>query len=89
MKMTNRGRLASVFYWIGVSTTLASIALVLLGNTKIFAAVQHTNFPLAWKFAIVAVFAFLVSEICQSATSFNHEQKHDSRHALDHTPYEI
>ena len=89
MKKTSRGRLASVFYWIAVSMTFASIALVLLGNTKLIAMVQHTSFPLAWKLAIVAVLAFLAAEICHPASSFNREQKHDSRHALDHTPYEI
>lgn len=89
MKMISRGRLASVFYWIGVSMTFASIALVLLGNTRLIATVQHTSFPLAWKLAIVAVLGFLASEICHSASSFNREQEQDSRHALDHTPYEI
>jgi hypothetical protein len=89
MKKTSRGHLASIFYWIGVSMTFASIALVLLGNTKLIATVQHTSFPLAWKLAIVAVLAFLASEICHSASSLNHRQEHDSRHALDHTPYEI
>ena len=89
MKMTSRSRLASFFYWVGVATTLACIALVLLGNTHWIAAVQHTSFPLAWKFAIVAVFAFLAYEICNAASSFNREQKHDSRRALEHTPYEI
>jgi len=89
MKKTSRGHWASIFYWVGVSMTFASIALVLLGNTKLIATVQHTSFPLAWKLAIVAVITFLASEICHSASSFNREQKHDSRHALDHTPYEI
>jgi len=67
--------------------TLASIALVLLGNTKLIATVQHTSFPLAWKFAIVAVFAFLLGEVCHSTSS--HEEAQDSRHTLEHTPYEI
>jgi hypothetical protein len=89
MKMTSRGRLASVFYWIGVWMTLASVALVLLGNTKWVATVQHTSFPLAWKSAIVAVLAFLAGEICQAASSFNREKDHDSQHSLEHTPYEI
>ena len=89
MKKISRSRLASIFYWIGVSMTFASIALVLLGNTKWIAIVQHTSFPLAWKLAIVAVLAFLGSEICHSASSFHREHEHDSRHVLDHTPYEI
>jgi len=89
MKMMSRGRLASVFYWIGVSMTFASIALVLLGNTKILATVQHTSFPLAWKLAIVAVLAFLGSEICHSTSSLNRRPEPDSRRQLEHTPYEI
>lgn len=90
MTTTNRARLASFFYWLGVATTLASIALVLLGNTEWGARVQHTNFPLAWKFAGVAVLAFLAREICHPAFPFHPDnQKQDSRRALDHTPYEI
>jgi len=89
MKIANRDSWASVFYWIGVVTTLAAIALVLLGNTKWGAAVQHTSFPLAWKFAIVAVVAFLAREISRPNVALRHTQDSDSRHALDHTPYEI
>lgn len=88
MKKTRRGRLAAIFYWVGVAATLASIALVLLGNTKMFAPVQHTGFPLAWKFAIVAVLAFLGGEICQTASPHT-ENDGDVRHKLEHTPYEI
>lgn len=87
--MTGRNRLASVFYWIGVLMTFASIALVLLGNTKWVATVQHTSFPLAWKFAIVAVIAFLADEVCGSSSSFHRDNDSDSRRKLDHTPYEI
>jgi len=89
MKMISRVRLASFFYWVGVSMTFASIALVLLGNTRLIATVQHTSFPLAWKLAIVAVVAFLGSEICHSGSSLNRHPEPDSRHALEHTPYEI
>jgi hypothetical protein len=67
--------------------TFASIALVLLGNTKWGAMVQHTNFPLAWKFAGVAILAFLAGEICHPAFTF-HKREQD-RQPLDHTPYEI
>ncbi len=89
MKKTSRGRLASIFYWIGVSMTFASIALVLLGNTKLFATVQHTSFPLAWKFAIVAVLAFLGDDDLPFGFLCPLRQDRDSRHALEHTPYEI
>jgi hypothetical protein len=88
MNTTFRDRLASVFYWIGVVATLATITLVLLGNTKWGAQVQHTSFPLAWKFAIVALVSFLGGEICRPAL---HRDRHatDSGHSLEHTPYEI
>ena len=90
MKTSNRERWAMIFYWVGVASTFASIVLVLLGNTKWGATVQHTSFPLAWKFAGVAVLSFLVGEICHPAFPFHPDnQKHDSRHSLDHTPYEI
>ena len=90
MKTSNRERWASVFYWIGVAATVASIALVLLGNTKWGAQVQHTSFPLAWKFAGVAVLSFLVGEICRPAFPFHHENHiQKSQDPLDHVPYEI
>jgi hypothetical protein len=89
MKVNRRAKWASVFYWIGVAMTLSSIALVLSGNTKWGATVEHTNFPLAWKFAIVAVLAFLAGEICLPAFPFNREKDSEARHSLKHTPYEI
>ena len=89
MKNTRPSRLAAIFYWIGVTATLASIALVLLGNTKMFATVQHTSFPLAWKFAIVAVLGFLGDEVCHAASAPHTERERDLRHSLEHTPYEI
>jgi len=89
MKIANRDRWASTFYWIGVVSTFAAIALVLVGNTKWGAAVQHTRFPLAWKLAIVAVVAFLAREICRPSVPVTHSADADSRRTLDHTPYEI
>ena len=88
--MANRDRWAMRFYWLGVVMTLASITLVLFGNTSWFSGVEHTNFPLAWKFAIVAVLAFLAGEICRPAFLFHAstDQK-SSRDSLDHIPYEI
>ena len=90
MKAVSRDRWASGLYWIGVVMTFAAIALVLLGNTKWGARVEHTSFPLAWKFAGIAVIAFLAGEICRPAFPFHRENRaDDARHALDHTPYEI
>jgi hypothetical protein len=90
MKTSNsRERFASAFYWVGVIMTLGAIGLVLAANTKWGAAVQHTSFPLAWKFAIVAILAFLAGEICHPAFPFSREKDLDSAHSLEHTPYEI
>jgi hypothetical protein len=90
MKVSSRERIASISYWLGVIATLGSIGLVLVGNTKWGATVQHTSFPLAWKFAGGAVIAFLVGEICHPAFPLHTDsRKQDSRHAFEHTPYEI
>jgi len=90
MKKTSRDRWASGFYWLGVVMTVASITLVMLGNTKWGAVVEHTSFPLAWKFAGVAVVAFLAGEICRPAFALHREsQGLDSQPDLDRIPYEI
>jgi len=88
MMTTKRERWSSRFYWIGAVMTFSTIALVLLGNTRLVAPVEHTNFPLAWKFAIVAVLAFLAREFCRPASHLR-EPVSDSRHSLDHIPHEI
>ena len=69
--------------------TAATIALVLFSNTSWGARLEHTSFPLAWKFAIVAVLAFLAGEICRPALPFRHESERDSRSSVDHIPYEV
>jgi len=84
-----RNRWASLFYWIGVVMTACTIGLVLLSNTAWGAKVEHTSFPLAWKFAIVAVLAFLVGEICRPTVPLHGESRQDSRHSVDHIPYEV
>ncbi len=86
MTTTNRERFSSVFYWVAVATTVLSVGSVLLGNTKFVAPYEHTSFPLAWKFATVAVVSYLFREICNPA---RHENVRDSRHSLDHIPHEI
>jgi hypothetical protein len=85
----NRDRWASLFYWIGAIMTGASIALVLLGNTKLFHSFQHTNFPLAWKFAGVAVVSFLAREICRPSALNHDRHDRDARRSVDHIPHEI
>jgi hypothetical protein len=88
MKISKRERWSVGFYWIGVVMTFATIALVLLGNTKWGAQVEHTSFPLAWKFAIVALLGFVAREICRPPHR-QIEKDRDSRHSLDHIPHEI
>ena len=88
MKNTKRDRWASRFYWLGVVMTLSSILLVAFGNTTWGAVVEHTSFPLAWKFGIVAILAFLVGEICRPEF-LPRKKDRDTGHVLEHTPYEI
>lgn len=85
----NRTHWASAFYWVGVLMTAGTIALVLLSNTSWGAKLEHTSFPLAWKFAIVAVLAFLLGEVCRPTIPLHRESHEDSGHSLDHTPYEV
>jgi hypothetical protein len=89
MKSTIRDRWASVFYWIGAVMAVASIGLVLLANTKLFYAFQHTNFPLAWKFAGVAVVSFLAREICLPPSLNRDRRNRDARRSVDQIPHEI
>ena len=57
----------AVFFWTGVALTLASIGLVLLGNTELFYRVERANFPLSWACAGVAMLQFTAAEICHHA----------------------
>jgi hypothetical protein len=56
---------AVVAYWIGVILTAACILLVLIGQSEVVHSLEHTEFPLSWAFAILAVLAFTVGEILQ------------------------
>jgi hypothetical protein len=42
--------------------TVASIVLVLAGNTELAGMVEHSGFPLSWGFAVAAILAFLAAE---------------------------
>jgi type IV secretory pathway VirB2 component (pilin) len=59
----------AAFYWIGVTMTLACVALVVAGNTDLFGRFEHKGFPLSWVFGGAAVLAFLAAEACHSAFS--------------------
>jgi type IV secretory pathway VirB2 component (pilin) len=59
----------AVFYWLGVATTLACLALIVAGNTELFGRFEHRGFPLSWVAGCVAVVAFLAAEACGSISS--------------------
>jgi len=63
---TNRRIWSAGFYWIGVVTTLACVALVLAGHTVLGYRLEYTRVPFLWLCAGVAVFAFLAAELCHS-----------------------
>lgn len=73
--MLGRRLWSGVWYWIGVTMTVACVGLVLAGNTKIGFRLEHMDYPLSWIAAGIGVLAFLVSEVCRPASS---EKKHES-----------
>ena len=84
-----RERIAGGFYWLGVVTTVASIASVLFGNSAAVAPFEHTGFPIAWKFALVAVASYFARVICLPRQLHRTTKAPDSRQSLEHLPYEI
>lgn len=81
----NRRHVASFLYWLAVATTALTVGCVLFGNTQFLAPWEHTSFPIAWKFALVAVVSYFVHELCEPGK----EKSGDSSHSLDHIPHEI
>ena len=68
--MSTVGRIwMGAFYWIGVTTTLACIAFVIVGNTELAGRFEHGGFPLSWAFGVAAILAFLAAEACHTASS--------------------
>jgi hypothetical protein len=55
------------FFWLGIMMTLASLALILAGNTELLYRFEHTRFPLSWALAGIAVLAFCAAELCHPA----------------------
>ena len=55
------------FFWLGIVMTLASLALILAGNTELLYRFEHTRFPLSWACAGLAVLAFVAVELCHPA----------------------
>lgn len=57
--------MSRTFCGLGLVMTLATLALILAGNTEFAYRFEHTRFPLSWGFAAVAILAFLAAEFCQ------------------------
>jgi hypothetical protein len=62
-----------IFNGIGVVLTLACLAAVLAGNTGLGWRLEHAPLPLSWGLAAAALFAFLLTEICDSEGSLTKE----------------
>jgi len=58
--------------------TLASLALILAGNTDLGWGFEHEGFPLSWAFAGSAALAFLAAEFSPSAFSSPSEAEDES-----------
>jgi hypothetical protein len=61
--------MSRTFCGLGLVMTLATLALILAGNTEVAYRFEHTGFPLSWGFAAIAILAFLAAEICQPGDS--------------------
>jgi hypothetical protein len=66
------------FFWLGIVMTLASLALILAGNTELLYRFEHTRFPLSWACAGLAVLAFCATELCHPAESRTSEAEDES-----------
>jgi hypothetical protein len=81
MPTTKRNRTAGVYascYWIGIVMTLASLTLILAGNTEALYRFEHAGFPLPWAFAGGAVLAFVTAELCHPADSVTGEPEDEN-----------
>ena len=57
----------STFYWIGIAMAVACVFLILAGNTESLWRFEHARIPLSWVAGAVAMLAFLLAELCDSA----------------------
>jgi hypothetical protein len=64
--MTSKAKVADVFYWIGVVTTAVCLALVVVANTEWGYRLEHTDWPVSWMMAGIAMVSFLVAETCDA-----------------------
>ncbi|HEV2202734.1 MAG TPA: hypothetical protein VGR73_23190 [Bryobacteraceae bacterium] len=74
-------RTAAFFFWIAAVTTVACVAVILLGNTKFLWRLERRDFPLSWALAGVAALAFLLTELCHSLHRSREERDESSRPA--------
>jgi hypothetical protein len=59
-------RTAACFFWIAAATTVACVAVILMGNTKLIWPFERKDFPLSWALAGLAALAFLATELSHS-----------------------
>ena len=65
---TIRRNWIDIFYWIGVTMTLACLAFVFAANTELAGRFEHRGFPLSWAFGVAAIIAFLAAEASHTAS---------------------
>lgn len=78
--MSGKRGWSSFWYWVGVVMTIACVGLVLAGNTKIGARLEHMDYPLSWITAGIGVLAFLISEICRPAEPADRKHEASSKY---------
>jgi hypothetical protein len=87
MSSSNRKSISSYhsgFFWAGVVMSVACLALVAMGNSKLIYPVEHTALPLSWAFGGLAIFQFLVAELCHHADYLKRREKEaKSQHAAE------
>jgi hypothetical protein len=69
--------MSRTFCGLGLVMTLATLALILAGNTEFAYRFEHSRFPLSWGFAAVAILAFLAAEVCQLRNSPAHQPEQE------------
>jgi hypothetical protein len=57
------------FFWIGVATSVACVAVVFARDNEFLWRFERSSFPLSGAFGGVAALAFLMTELCDSLSS--------------------
>jgi hypothetical protein len=66
MSTTKHSRTGVCFFWIGVATSVACVAVVFARDNEFLWRFERSSFPLSGVFGGVAALAFLVTELCDS-----------------------